>query len=231
MEKIEIAIHALAEFVEGTEATRKRIIKDQLKEGPLPYFYYNLARHRIKKAILKGGNLEGIEDAREILKGRKPKEKTPKFYDKRGSLEAFDNFESMKFPEAFELNEFELVKPQVKHLPYFDLLIKVSPDYIYRTEINGQKVIGAFKLHLSKDKKFTVKQSSLVAQLIQMYLSVMVAEEDEIVDPNLCLSIDLFSKTTIQASHQFKYDMKEAKRICSKVIPPLWDELRNSDVA
>lgn len=132
----------------------------------------------------------------------------------------------MLFSDVLKNQKLERVKFKMKILNIYGVNIKISPNLIYRVENNGKKVIGALKVHLSKGKPFTHRQSALVAQLLHQYLSNF-ANEDEIVDPQLCICIDPFAGTTISASNKIKLDMKEIKLLC-KEIPIIWDQVNNN---
>jgi hypothetical protein len=226
MEKIIISINPMAEFLEATESRKKKIIEEQLDPDPVRVPYYQLSRARISLSILNNVDFNIIDDAIQTIKERNPKEKTWQFYDKTNSIASLNLFKELLLPnEILDLN-LEKVKTKSKYLSIYNVHIKISPNLIFRTIIDGQKVIGAVKLHLSKGKPFSNKQSALVAQLLNQFLCNEVAEEDEIVVPNLCLCIDPFAGTTINAMSKIKLDMKEIKLVCEQ-IPKLWDQANN----
>lgn len=215
----------MAEYLEATESRRKKIIQEQLEPDPIRIPYYQKARARMTKAILNKGSIDIIIQAQNELIGKEP-DKPWKFHDQKNSILALERFKQIVLPIEIEQGELEIVKTEAKYLPIYGVNIKVSPNLIFRTIIDGQKTIGAVKLHVSKGKQFSRKQSSFVAQILNQFLSNFVAEEDEIVDPRLCLCIDPFAGTTVSAFNKIKAEMKEVKAIC-KEMPTLFDEVRN----
>lgn len=231
MRNIEISINPLAEYYLASESRKKRIIQEQQDPDPVRVPYYQLARSRITKSILKGFDIDVIDEAINELKNRKPEEGNWRYYDKENSLKALNYFKNMVLPSQLIDYKLEKVKTKNKYYNIYGVDIKVSPNLIFRIKENGIYKIGAVKLHVSKTKPFNNKQSGLVAQLLYQFLSNFVVGEDEVVDPNLCLCIDPFSKSTISASGKTKFDLKEIKGICAE-IPKLWDdEMGNKDVA
>lgn len=224
MRNIEISINPMAEFFEATNPRREKIIKEQLDPDPVRVPYYQLVRARMTSCLLSSGDMSDIEDAESILKSRKPEKRTWRFYDRDNSLLALKCFKQLTIPEMILNNELERVTTKEKYFPIYGVNIKVSPNLIFRTKIDGQKVIGAIKFHVSKGKPFSRKQSALVAQILNQFLSNFVVQEDEVVDPQLCICIDPFAGTTISAFNKINVDMKELKSICSEIIPAIWDK-------
>ncbi len=226
MNKIIVSINPMAEFLEATETRREKIIKEQLDPDPVRVPYYQLARARMTKSILQNGSLTVIEDAQLVLRSRKPEKDTWRFYDKDNSILALERYKKLNLPDVISNGRIQKVMTKAKYLPIYGVNIKVSPNLIFRTVIDGQKTIGAIKLHVSKGKPFNRRQSALVAQLLNQFLSNFVVEEDEVVDPQLCICIDPFAGTTISAFNKINLDMKELKMICSEILPAIWDKER-----
>ncbi|OFY90175.1 MAG: hypothetical protein A3K10_15155 [Bacteroidetes bacterium RIFCSPLOWO2_12_FULL_31_6] len=230
MSEILISINPFAEFLEATPSRQKNIIREQLNPDPVRVPYYQLARATMRKSILNNVNISIIQEAINELNTRTPERGNWRYHDKVNSITALEKFKTMLLPSHLVENKLEAVKTKVKYLPIYGVNIKVSPNLIFRTTINGQKVIGAFKIHTSKGKPFGHQQSALVAQLINQFLSTYVAEEDEFVDPQLCFCIDVFAGTTINSSSKIGYNMKQIIDVC-KQIPKLWDDASMSDAA
>lgn len=216
MNKIEISINPMAEFLEATESRKKRIITEQLDPDPVRIPYYQKARSVIAKSILLNGDMNIIEDAIPQIAGRIV-EKDWQRNDKVNSLKVLNLWKGMNLPEKFTNNKLIKISTKAKFFPLFGIQIKVSPTAIFKIEIDGQTYIGAFKIHLSKGKPFNVKQSAFVAQLLNLFLNNFVVREDEIVDPQLCLCIDPFSGTMVSASNKIKYDVNQLKQACQEI--------------
>lgn len=232
MKDFVISINPLAEFIEASDNRKKTIVAEQLNPDPVRIPYYQRAKSSIAKTIMDNGNQKYIVEAKELLLQKVPLKKWQKS-DKVNSLVVLELWEKMILPDFINKKRLEPVKTKAKFLPLYGIQIKVSPTRIFRIEHHGKRYIGAFKLHFSKNKAFNNKQSALVAQLLNQFLSNFVAEEDEIVHPQLCLCIDPFSGSVITAANKMKYDMKQLKNACIE-IHAIWNgegQNRNSEVA
>lgn len=219
---IKISINPLAEFLDATPKRRERIIEEQKNPNSLKLPYYHKVRGSIIRSIKNGMEESIIDDAIDELKNRVTKKGHWKDHDKVNSIAALNKWKDQMIPDDLYGAGLEVIKVKQKDLVIYGVSIKVSPNLIFRIKENGANRIGAIKLHVSKNKQFSVKQSSMVAQVINQYLSNVVAEEDDIVDPKLCLCIDPFAGTTVSAFDKINFEMKVLKEIC-KEIPGIWD--------
>lgn len=230
MKNIEMSINPMAEFLEASEARKKRIIKEQLEPDPVRIPYYQKARAVIKKSILLNGDLNIVDEAIPKI-AEKNVIKNWQKHDKKNSISALKLWKEMKLPRTLVENKLELITTKAKFLPLYGIQIKVSPTAIFKMEKDGQIYVGAFKIHLSKGKKFNVKQSALVAQLMNLFLNNFVVGENEIVDPQLCICIDPFSGTMVSASNKIKYDVKQLREACREIIAIYDDNSLSQNVA
>lgn len=221
MKKVEISISQFADFLESTDSEKKRIVLGQMNLNKDIPFYYQKARAEIRKSVLFKGSQVSVNMAITELTER-PTDTSWKKTNKTISIEALKKWKMMNLPATILDNDLKLVRTTAKHLPFYDVQIKVSPDGIFRLETNGVKYIGAFIIHLSKGKKFNHRQSALVTQLLNQFLSNFVAQEDEIVDPQLCMCIDPFSGTIVTSSNKITYDMLQFKDVCRE-IQKIWE--------
>lgn len=230
MSKYQISINPFAEYLEATESRRAAILKEQLSPNKVKVFHYQLAKARIKKSIALSGSYKPVKDGIKILKERKP-ENSKKKSDQISSIEALERYMNMLLPDSIKDNKLELISVKQKDIDYEGISIKVSPDIIFRITIGNQKYIGGCKLHVSKRKPFSHKQSKLVAGLIDFYLSNVVVKEDEIVDSVLCFCLDPFAGTTINSNSKVALDMQLVKKLCSEIKQSLEVAEANSNVA
>ncbi|WP_300661258.1 hypothetical protein [Fluviicola sp.] len=228
MQQIEISINPLAEFLEATESRKIKIIEEQLDPDPVRIPYYQKARASIVKSFMGNKNHELVKMAIEYIR-QQPIKKKWHISNKAGSLEALANWMNMNLPQELLDAKLERLTTKAKFYQLYGVLIKISPSGIFRVVIDGQKYIGAFKVHISKGKPFSNKQSALVAQLLNLFLSGFVAEEDEIVDPRFCLCIDPFAQSVITASHKIRYDVRQLKTACSE-INHIWNNSGNKNL-
>jgi hypothetical protein len=223
MKEYQISVNQFGDFTKGSEATKRRIIRQQKNPPTVMVARYALAKSRIKKAIERRGDINPILEGIEQLKKRKP-ETDWQINDRKVSLEAMERFVIMKLPNILkEMDEFEVLKKfEFKSFVFSGVNILVSPDIIVRGSIGGKKYIGAVKLHVSKSGAFDVEQSKYVATCIYNYLKSMVKDEDLIVLPQLCFSLDVFADTIISAPKNIDYVNVRIAEYCKEIIK-LWD--------
>lgn len=216
MEKYKISINPLAEYFEATESRRTRILQEQQNPNPVKIPHYQLAKARIKKSIELSGSLVPVNDGIKLLKARKP-ENVRKKNDIINSVFVLEKYKQMLVTDLITKNEVEIIKVAQKFIDYNGIRITISPNIVFRITVNGEKRIGACKIHVSKGKPFSTKQSKLVASLLELYLNNCVVAEDEIVDPVLCICLDPFAGTTINANSKVALDMLVVKDLCKEI--------------
>lgn len=151
---------------------------------------------------------------------RKPESKRQE-RDKRVSLEAMERFIEMKLPSIIKNIDYEVIKPKVKSTFISDVEIIVAPDLIIKGHLNGKTVIGAVKIHISKENTFDLQQSKIVAYTIAKYLDKEIAKDGIIVLPELCFCIDVFGDRIISAKECDTQVDKKILEICRE-IKRLW---------
>lgn len=230
MKPVEISINPFAEYLEATESRRKQILKEQMIPDPVRVPYYQLAKARMKTSIANSGDYAAVKSGISELTARKPVKKW-KISDRINSITALQNYQNMLLPKLITENKLELITAKQKHLKFNGITIKISPNIIFRIVIDGVKHIGACKIHVSKGKPFSNKQSKVVATLLYQYLSNCVAEEDEFVNPELCFCLDPFAGTTINSYSKILVDMKIIKEVCEEINKSLGDAQNQKNVA
>lgn len=219
-----ISINQLAEFSKATEKGKTRIIKQQIVPNPVLIPWYQLAKGRLKKSISDNWNLDPIYSGMEILKSRTQFENNRQLIDQKVSLEALESFLNTPAPRILHSIDYENFKPDTKNLTLGNLEIIVAPDVVFRAEIDGQKYLGGFKIHVCKSKPFDLKQSSLVATILWKYLEREVARNDEIVMPSLCFCYDIFSSRIVPGNEDSAVLLENIKMWGQEVIQ-IWDNL------
>lgn len=216
MKELEFSLISLAKFLSGTPSEKNTIVQEQLNfdfDRPFPY---QAAKWPITNYLFGQGNQSILDNGIDYIKNKKP-DTDWKRRDNKYSIEALELFANMPLPIFVTGYKLEKIQTDAKVLPIHNINIKISPTAIFRIEHEGQKYIGAFKLHIAKTDPFNNQQSALVAQLLNQFLSNFVVQEDEIVDPRLCICVDPFAQTIINASHKMKLDMKQLRSICDEI--------------
>ena len=83
--------------------------------------------------------------------------------------------------------------------------------------MNGNTYLGAVKVHISKNNVFDNIQSRYISSLINKYLKEVVAEADEVVLDEPCLSIDVFGEKVISVPKNLPKSLTEIEVICEEV--------------
>lgn len=217
MKEIKISANQLATFNEVTEAKKKSIIRQQKKPNPIIVARYGLARARIRKAYKEKGDLTSVLEGIEVLKNRIP-DTDWKRNDKMVSIEAMNRFLRMKLPDFLIDVPYEIIKrPKISWIIINGVKVVVSPDLIVKIKIDDKIMFGAIKIRIAKSSFFTKRQSQRIATLIHKYLEEVVAKDDEVVHKGMCLAIDVFQNTAIQAPPKTERTINEIKNSCNEV--------------
>lgn len=186
-----ISINPLAEFTKATDAGKKRIIKQQKSPNPVRVSWYQLAKSRMKKFIITQGDYSTIEEAINDLQNRKGLNKR-QMIDRQVSLEALERFVKMQIPNVLKEADIAFYKIPLKTFSLKGIDVIVSPEIIFSVTRNGKKHYGAVKLRVSKSKPFDSEQQTLIASLIYEYLQQNIIAPEVIIEPDLCISLDVF---------------------------------------
>lgn len=222
MGKYKISLNQLAEFSGATDASKRRIIRQQLDPDPFRVPRYALTKARIKKSLALKGNLAPIHEAIQILQDRKATTEW-QINDKKVSLEALTRFIKIKIPSIFKKVEFEVIRPETSTMELREVDVIVAPEIVIRGKYDGQNVIGGVKIHISKTKPFDLERSRYVAAVVYKYLKDEVAQKDEIVLPELCLCLDVFNEKLVKAPDNSEEIVSILTNVCDE-IKMLWDQ-------
>lgn len=221
MAEYKISINQLATFSKVSDAKKRAIVKQQKNPPAVLVGRYGMAKARIRKAIGSGGNIIPILQGIEELKQRNPD--TPwKKNDKTVSIDAMERYIKMSLPIILKEHEYEIVpKRKVRSFYVSDVEILVSPDLIIKVLIDENWFLGGLKLHVSKSELFDVEQSKYVATCIYQYLDLVFEDEEIIVLPELCFSLDVFADSIISAPKKIEKTLEEIETMCLE-IKKIW---------
>lgn len=220
--KCKISVNQLAEFSGASEASKKRIIKQQLTPDTFKVPRYQLTKARIKRCIELKGDLGPIHDAVKILESKQATTSW-QINDKKVSLEALTRFVKIKLPTVIKRMNFEVLHPDSKVLEVKDVDIIVAPEIIIRGKLEGRNVVGGVKIHISKTKPFDLPKSRYVATVVYKYLKERVASKDDVVLPELCLCLDVFNERLVPAQENPDKVIGEIQGLCDE-IKLLWNK-------
>ncbi|MFK7113440.1 hypothetical protein V3468_03185 [Flavobacterium oreochromis] len=221
MREINISINQLADFSKSSDAKKRNIVKQQKNPNTFKIAYYQLAKARIKKVMSNKGDIEPILKGIEELKTRTLTKKR-QINDRVVSLDAMQRFISLQIPDLLKDLEYKVIKNvNSKSITINGVEVIVSPDIIIQAEIEGKQYLGGIKIHIAKENKFDREQQSYVASTIQKYLEKVVAKNDEVIMPELCLSIDIFGEGIVSAPKNIDSKIKDLEIICDE-IKKMW---------
>tara|TARA_R110002051_G_scaffold305059_1_gene374772 strand:- start:561 stop:1067 length:507 start_codon:yes stop_codon:yes gene_type:complete len=161
-----ISINPLVDFFKGTESKKRRIIRDQKDPSIFRTGWYQTSRACIKKSLINNGDRDFLVEGIERLKA-KIVNKPQQIVNRQVSIEAMKRFLSFKIPSVFKNHSLEIIKEKnIKSTFINNVEVTVSPDIIFIIEHNGNRYIGAVKLHLSSRNIFDNKQSRFIATIL-----------------------------------------------------------------
>lgn len=216
-----ISVNPLVDFSKGSESKKRRIIRDQKDPSIFRIGWYQTSRACIKKSLVNKGEKEFLIEGINRLKNKIAK-KPQQIVNRKVSIDAMRRFLGFKIPSVFKNHNLEIIKEKnIKSTFINNVEITVSPDIIFLIEHEGNRYIGAVKLHLSSRNIFDSKQSRIIATILNKYLNELSYKYNAEVLPELCLSIDVFGSTSISAPKDFVKSIKEIEVICEE-IKSLW---------
>lgn len=214
---IKISINPFVDFELSSEAKKLRIIKDQKNPSPLRVGWYQTPRASIKKSLSQNGDQQPLLEGIERLKN-KITSKPQQLQNKMVSLEALNHFVDIKLPTILKNHKFEVIREkEIKSVIIDNVEIVVSPDVIFKIDLNGETFIGAIKLHLSKNNVFDFGQSLTVSTLLHQYCISLSNKYEFKVLPDLCYSVDVFGERIVSAPINAEPYLLRISNICKEI--------------
>ena len=215
--KYKISINPLVDFSKGTEAKKRRIVRDSKNPPILRVGWYQTPRACIKKSLSKNGNNQPIIQGLEKLKNRivtKPQQ----INNKLSSLEAMRKFLNVEIPEILKNHDLTLIKKRTIKSTFINgVEVLVSPDIVFTIDYNGEKYIGGVKIHLSKGNVFDLYESKMVATVLYKHISEIASIYGAKPLSDICFSIDVFGERIVSASKKPKKILSKMYKICNEV--------------
>jgi len=216
MSKVYISINQFAEFSSSTDASKKRIIKQQKNPNKLLIPWYQKAKGAIKKFFSNVKDYAPIDDAIKTLQGKMTFNNRQRI-DRVVSIEALELIKKIKLPKKLLLMDYELISADSKEININDVDIKVAPEIIIKAKLKNEVVYGAIKIHISKGKPFNHIQAIYVSTLIYYFLMRKVCKRNERVLPELCLCLDVFSERLVPAPDNLSTGIVTIRKICDEI--------------
>ncbi|MCI2229332.1 hypothetical protein MC378_09160 [Polaribacter sp. MSW13] len=215
--KYKISINPLVDFSKGTDAKKRRIIKDSKEPPILKVGWYQTPRACIKRSLSENGNEEPIIKGLEKLKNKivsKPQQIT----NKTSSLLAMRKFLDIDIPEILKNHDLTIIKKRVIKSTFIDgVEILVSPDIVFTINYKGEKYIGGVKIHLSKGNIFEIQDSKMVATILYKHISEIASNYNAIPLNDICFSLDVFDGRIVSASKNSEKILMQVAKVCSEI--------------
>lgn len=179
---------------------------------------YGDAREAIKNYFISGFDTDILNASIEAIEEKDPASEFQE-QDQILSIELLEMMLDLDFPDlsGFSISVYDGENPK---LEISGVDVSVNPDLIIRGDNRGQKMIGAIKLHISKNNKLNEEGAKNVATLLKEFVENHVAEDDEKVHLPFCFSVDTFGKSVITAPKSFKRRMTYISSACEEIA--LW---------
>lgn len=217
---VEISVNPLAEYVTATTGRKRTIIKQQKNPPAFIIVRYATAKSNMKKFIKKGFSEDEIINGIQFLQG---KITLTDFQsnDRMNSIEALRTFLKLQFPNSFRNLKCSFLVIKKKDMLIEEVKVRVAPDIVLMGEKNGVPFYGGIKFHISKGQTFDNYASLCAATAVKLFLTNEVAKNGEVVDPNYCLSIDVFGERITPAPKNHSEIEKKLMDACNE-IKSLW---------
>lgn len=205
--KPKASLNKFGEFTSQFDAARRRtLVQNQVISNPAGAPCYRRVVPAIFRAGL-GSHYDATCIGRDLakLKIKKIGESEWEQRDRENTILALKHWPEIvgriTFPRGFDELEIERGAHSPPKIEIGGLIVSVRPDLIIRGVSRGQKVIGAVKFHASKNKRHQLSKEGgqCVTLLTSEYLKEHLVKEDELVRPELCFSVDLFSESIVTA--------------------------------
>ena len=212
-----ISINPLIDFFKGTEAKKKRVIKNQKEPSVIMVGWHQTSRACIKKSLSLNGDKSPIIEGSNRLRSKfveKPRQVQNKFV----SLEGMKKYLNIEIPEMLKNHNLNIIKKRsIKSTFIKGVEITVSPDIVFTMDYKGKRYIGGVKIHLSKGNIFDTQELKIVATVLHKHISEIADEYDAIPLPEICYSMDVFGERIVSSSKKSERILLQIESICDEI--------------
>lgn len=211
-----ISVNPLAEFSNGTEFQKRRILKQQKKPNKFLIPWYQKCKGAIKKFLFNISDYSPINQAIIVLNEKIPLTDR-QMIDKKVSILALEEIKKVKLPKELKQLDYEVVQIEDKSFIMNDVDIIVAPEVVIKAKINGTVVYGGIKIHISKGKPFSFDQAQYVATSIFKLLDEKVKKSNEFVHPSLCFCLDVFAGRFVSPPDDIVKELSKISIFCQEI--------------
>lgn len=207
----------LLHFDELPESEQYKLVVDlkyhlkPIKGGPP--FYVEAAG--AMRTCLKTGNHDAAAAKNEVLsekaKSGKSREKS-KAMANMDCLNHFMNLFTVHDMQKLGKRERKVVGHSERHVLLRDFRIRLAPDYLYTTEVEGKTEVGAVLLVVLKEDRFTASQWRLLAHLLRELVMQQFPLLGDDMPHSRFLVADVLRRRTFAAPMPVDVPVKELQR-------------------
>lgn len=212
-----ISVNKLAEYLTATPARRKTILTDQKHPSDFKVARYKEATQAISRFIAGGCSDPSILAAtEEYLRGRNP-QSAFQAQDRDLSLDALQAFREAYAEWGLVGSTLSLGEANPPFLLISGVNVSVRPEIISRSvNRNGDRIIGAMKLHLPKTSSPSKKNAEYVCTLLHWFSDVHLTD-DGAVDHRLCRLIDVPAGILHEAPRTYRKRRADIEAACEEI--------------
>ncbi|PKQ60817.1 hypothetical protein BZG01_20340 [Labilibaculum manganireducens] len=219
-----LSLNMIGEYSEATKARKRSIISNQKKPKKFIFARYSSAKSAIKNFFAQDEFEPLCVKAKINELAKKVCSTDFQVNNRNCQIQALESFLTTNLDSSLKKFTFERFRSKLKSISIHGLTIGISPDLVIRGEINGQKVVGAIKLHFSKSGVFKGSAGRVAATGLYRFMNDIVATEREVVIPSLCIVLDVFEQKTYQAPENIDFYMKKFINACDEIMD-IWDNV------
>lgn len=211
-----ISTNQLAEYSISTEASKKRILKQQKAPNKFLIPWYQKAKSATKKYLFNTSDTTPIDKAISELNLKIPTNNRQKI-DKAVSIEALEELKKIKIPSTLKHLNYEIVNIDERSIMIDGVDVIVAPEIVIKAKRKNQIIYGGVKIHISKGKPFNMLQAQHVATTVYKLLETKIAKDNEQVVPELCFCLDVFSGNLVPPPSNINKEISKIKFLCNEI--------------
>jgi len=216
-----ISLNKLGEYAaEPSPSRRRRIIRDQKEPKDFIVPYYAPIRDAIVSFI--ASDEEDLSPLRSALEDLERDASASDWKNRRfqSCLDAVTSFRS-KFDLVLEqekINAVPVRKSDPTSIRMEGVKVSIRPDLlVYGKDGRGQDIVGAIKLHFSKNHPLDDVSGKYVATLLHRHVEERLASEDLHASRKRCLVLDIFTGERFTAPQYYKRRRQDLAAACVEI--------------
>lgn len=215
-----ISVNKLGEYMVASAARRRGIIRDQKRPRDFIVTRYKDAVAPMVSFLEGGGrDDEVLYNAMAALEAKRVSTDF-QAQDRELSIEALELF--LDTADQIPLEGLQVLqREQDPYLIVAGVAVSVRPDVIVvRQGSNGDNLVGAIKLCLSKSTPLTIEAGEYVGSMLLRYAQECLPDLGQ-ADHRLCMVVDVFGQNVISAPRAWRKRHNDLEAACQE-IATMW---------